>query len=147
MNYNLAQLNIARFKRPMEHPDNADFVASLDRVNATAESQPGFIWRFLGDSELESQTFGGADFAINMSVWSDLASLKQFVYENEVHLSVLRRRTEWFEKMEFHLVLWWVEVGLLPTLAEARQKLDVLRANGPTQDAFTFRESFDPKSA
>ena len=45
MNYQLAQLNIAKFKLPMEHPDNADFVNNLDRVNAIAESQPGFIWR------------------------------------------------------------------------------------------------------
>ena len=48
MDYQLAQLNIARFTKPAEHPDNADFVNNLDRVNAIAESQPGFVWRLIG---------------------------------------------------------------------------------------------------
>ena len=49
MKYQLAQLNIARFLKPTEHPDNADFVGNLDHVNAVAESQPGFVWRLVGD--------------------------------------------------------------------------------------------------
>ena len=43
--YELAQLNIARMKEPLESPTMADFVANLDRINALAESSPGFVWR------------------------------------------------------------------------------------------------------
>ena len=43
--YELAQLNIALMKEPLESPRMADFVANLDRVNALAESSPGFVWR------------------------------------------------------------------------------------------------------
>ena len=53
MNYHLAQLNIARFRLPMEHPINAPFIESLDHVNSTAEQQPGFIWRLTGDGKEE----------------------------------------------------------------------------------------------
>ena len=53
MNYQLAQLNIARFRLPMEHPINAPFIESLDHVNSTAEQQPGFIWRLTGDGKEE----------------------------------------------------------------------------------------------
>ena len=28
----------------------ADFVANLDRINALAESAPGFVWRFQTDA-------------------------------------------------------------------------------------------------
>jgi hypothetical protein len=43
--YELAQLNIALMKEPLESPRMADFVANLDRINALAESSPGFVWR------------------------------------------------------------------------------------------------------
>lgn len=43
MSYHLAEINIAKFRLSMDHPDNVDFVQSLDRVNAIAESQPGFV--------------------------------------------------------------------------------------------------------
>ena len=49
MKYHLAQLNIARFVKPADHPDNADFVNNLDRVNAVADAQPGFVWRLVGE--------------------------------------------------------------------------------------------------
>jgi len=41
----LAQLNIATMKEPLDSPGMADFVANLDRINALAESSPGFLWR------------------------------------------------------------------------------------------------------
>jgi len=43
--YELAQLNVARMKEPLESPTMADFVANLDRINALAEGSPGFVWR------------------------------------------------------------------------------------------------------
>ena len=52
-------------------------------------------------------------------------------------------RKEWFEKMrEAWFVLWWVPRGHRPTIAEAAAKLELLRAKGPTQDAFNFRRAF-----
>ena len=45
MEFELAQLNLARFRLPMEHPVNAPFVDNLDRVNAIAQAQPGFVYR------------------------------------------------------------------------------------------------------
>lgn len=144
MNYHLAQLNIARFRLPQDHPVNVDFVDNLDRVNAIAESQPGFVWRFTGDGNnaLDVHAFDDANVAINMSVWRDLESLAAFVYRNEDHLAIMRRRNEWFEKIKFHLVLWWIDADHTPSIDEAKQRLDRLTNNGPTQDAFTFRKPF-----
>ncbi len=144
MNYHLAQLNIARFMKPAEHPDNADFVNNLDRVNAIAELQPGFIWRLVGDGNdaLDIQAFDDPNIAVNMSVWTSMESLAAFVYRNEAHLAIMRRRREWFEKTKFHLVLWWVEAGHIPTLIEAKERLNALIADGPSERAFTFRKPY-----
>lgn len=43
--YQLAQLNIAAMREPLESPSMADFVANLERINALAERSPGFVWR------------------------------------------------------------------------------------------------------
>ena len=98
--YELAQLNIASMKEPLESPRMADFVANL-----------------------------------------------KYVYES-AHVEIMRRRKEWFERMrEAWVVLWWVPKGHRPTLSEAIAKLELLRAMGPSKDAFTFRRAFLPLDA
>jgi len=58
----------------------------------------------------------------------------------------LARRKDWFQPMrEAWTVLWWVPAGHRPDFAEAHAKLQQLRANGPTADAFTFKK-LQPRS-
>ena len=146
--YELAQLNIAVMKEPLDSPHMADFVANLDRINALAESSPGFVWRLqteegdatalrpLGDSTL-----------VNMSVWEDVAALNQYVYKT-AHVEIMRRRKEWFERMsEAHMVLWWVPQGHRPSVVQAVERLQLLRKHGPSADAFTFRHAVPPPDA
>ncbi len=142
--HHLAQLNIARFKLPQEHPHNAEFVASLDRVNAIAEAQPGFIWRLKGEGNdaMDLQAFDDPNVIVNMSVWADMEALGAFVYRNTAHREIMRRRREWFDKIEFHLVLWWIPEGHEPGVLEAKERLALLEASGPSRDAFTFRQPF-----
>ncbi len=144
MRYHLAQLNIARFLLPQDHPNNADFVNNLDRVNAVAEQQPGFVWRLVGEGNdaLDLQAFDDPSMAVNMSVWTDMDSLAAFVYRNAAHRDIMRRRREWFEHIEFYLVLWWIPEGHEPTLDEAKARLALLQAHGPHSDAFTFAQPF-----
>ncbi len=144
MAYHLAQLNIARFRRPQTDPVNADFINALERVNSTAEDQPGFVWRFTGegDNAIDVQAFEDPNIAINLSVWRDMETLAAFVYRSDDHRSIMRRRREWFDKLEFYLVLWFVEAGTVPTVEEAKARLAHLRTQGPSSRAFTFREPF-----
>lgn len=149
MKFQLAQFNVARFRLPQSHPDNAEFVNSLDRVNAIAETQPGFVWRFTGDGNdaLDVQAYDDPNVVVNLSVWTDLDALSAFVYKNREHIAIMRRRREWFARTQFNLVLWWIHAGHLPELSEARRKLDVLVTYGPSCDAFTFRNPFPPQGA
>ncbi len=40
--------------------------------------------------------------------------------------------------------MWWVPAGHIPSIEEAIERLDRLRREGPTSEAFTFRKAFDP---
>ena len=78
---------------------------------------------------------------VNMSVWEDLESLRDFVYRNGPHLDFMRRRRSWFHPMAVpYLVLWWVPAGHIPGLDEALSRLDLLRRDGPGPRAFTFHD-------
>lgn len=77
---------------------------------------------------------------INMSVWESLEALREFAYSQRAHLAVMRRRREWFERLPLYMVLWWIPAGHVPTVAEAEERLALLRAEGPSAGAVTFRE-------
>ena len=82
--YQLAQVNVGIIKGPMDSPVMADFAASLDRINALADSSPGFVWRLQteeGDAT-SIRPFENENLLINMSVWRDVASLNGYVSVN-----------------------------------------------------------------
>ncbi|HXV70852.1 MAG TPA: DUF3291 domain-containing protein [Acidimicrobiia bacterium] len=143
MGFHLAQCNVGRVLQPLEHEDMAEFVAALDPINAIAESSPGFVWR-LKDDDGQSSSYvdiPGSDdplLIINYSIWADLNSLKHFVNRTG-HVAYLRRRREWFEKLDVHTsVAWWVAIGAIPDVAEAYRRVLLLQEQGPTQEAFTL---------
>ena len=47
--YHLAQYNLARLLAPLDHPQVADFVANLHRINELGDRSPGFVWRLQTD--------------------------------------------------------------------------------------------------
>lgn len=143
--YHLAQINVGRFLYDRDDPANADFMNALDPVNAQADAAPGFVWRLVGDGNDATDLVpdeSDLQMLVNMSVWTDVEALTAYVYRNADHLAIMRRRKEWFEKVEVHQALWWVPVGHIPTVAEGMERVATLRATGPTADAFTFREPF-----
>jgi hypothetical protein len=141
--FELAQLNVARLLAAIDSPQLADFVAGLERVNALADSAPGFVWRLQDESgNATAVRPWGDDTIVNMSVWDSVESLRSYVFAAG-HVDVLRRRREWFVPMDTaHLVLWWVPAAHRPQLEEARERLELLERLGPTARAFTLRQSF-----
>jgi Domain of unknown function (DUF3291) len=143
--FHLAQINIGRFRLPVDHPANAEFMDALDAVNAIAEGSDGFIWRLVGDGNNATDVEVVADDPLllaNMSLWRDVASLGAFVYRQSDHLTYMRRRKTWFEPMDVFQALWWVPAGHIPTVAEGLEKIARIKADGPTPHAFTFRQPF-----
>ena len=104
--------NVARAVAPLDDARMADFVNLLDEVNRLAELSPGFVWRLQGPS-------GNA---------TDLE---------------FARRFEWFQRWDGPSVaLWWQPAGTLPTVDDAFRRLGVLAEQGPTPEAFTFKQRF-----
>jgi Domain of unknown function (DUF3291) len=143
--HQLAQVNISRLLAPIDAPETVDFVAALDPVNKRADSAPGFVWRLQTEegNATSVRAFDDPLVIVNLSVWESIEALEAFAYRDEGHRAVLRRRREWFERhVESHTTLWWIPAGTMPTVAEATSRLAELRANGPTQRAFTFKDRF-----
>lgn len=140
----LAQLNIAKAKYDLEAPEIKDFVDNLAPINKIAESSEGFIWRLEDESgdATSIQAFADPKMIVNMSVWANIDSLKDFMFRTH-HRDFLRRKSEWFEQLsKDSYVLWWIEDGHIPTLEEAISKLEFLRENGDTAQAFSFKSNF-----
>ena len=146
--YELAELNVAVMKEPLDSPSMADFVAALDRINALAEASPGYMWRLQTDEgDATALRPLGDSTLVNLSVWRDVQGLSDYVYKT-AHVEIMKRRKEWFETMkEAWVVLWWVPRGHRPEIGEAIARLERLRAEGPTEEAFTFRKAFPPPDA
>ncbi|NHF61421.1 DUF3291 domain-containing protein [Flavobacteriaceae bacterium TP-CH-4] len=148
MNHYLAQINISRFKAPLGDRSMKEFVDFLEPVNKLAEESEGFIWRLkdedgLPSSYLPSPFEDDGMMAMNMSVWENMDSFKNFVY-GTVHSYFLKNKKQWFEPIgKPYFVMWWVAKNEIPTIQEGKEKLDLYLKVGPSPQAFTFRELFD----
>ncbi len=146
MGFHLAQLNIARLLHPLDDPRIQEFVDGLDHINQLADHSPGFVWRLQSDSGnatgVHHPWTRDPFMLVNMSVWKTPEDLKQFVYRSG-HLEYYVKRSAWFEKpREAHYVLWWLPAGHVPSLDEARERLEHYRRHGASPNAFWFGQMF-----
>ncbi len=142
--YHLAQINIAQAKDSMDSETMKGFVDRLDEINALADKSPGFIWRLQSEegNATDIQAYDDPLIIVNMTVWQDIESLKNYVYKSD-HVELIRDRSAWFHKItNVHQVLWWVTAGHIPSVAEGQQKLSILQKHGPSPEAFTFAKPF-----
>jgi hypothetical protein len=142
----LAQVNVALMRHPLDHPDMRAFTDALASINRLAELSPGFVWRLPGAHEHAPVVVddGVAASVVNVSVWTDYASLHDFTYRS-AHGRFLRGRAAWFlPTPQPSTALWWVPVGARPGTDEALARLAHLRAHGPTPRAFGVRRRFEP---
>lgn len=142
--WRLAQINIATLLAPEGDPRVQPFFDALARINALAEAAPGFVWRLQGEGGDATDLQVTADplLIVNLSVWTDIEALFQFVYQS-AHTPVMARRREFFTRSErAHQALWWVPAGHVPSIEEGLARLWRLDRFGPTPQAFTFKARF-----
>jgi hypothetical protein len=137
----LAELNIGRLLAPTDDPRVAEFMGALDRINGLGKRMPGFVWMMEGSGapntgNTEAKISADPQLVTNLTVWEDVASLENFVW-NTVHRAFYERRAEWFEVYgDMHFVMWWVPAGHQPTLDEALARLKHLQSQGNSDHAF-----------
>lgn len=143
----LAQYNIIKLKDELNSPTIKEFKDFLAPVNLLAEESSGFIWRLKDESgtsatDLETPYEDKLIF-VNMSVWENYESLNQYTYKT-VHSYFLKSRKKWSNELEGHTaVMWYINKGHIPTIFEAKEKLDLLNQNGSGPDAFSMSEIYD----
>ena len=136
----LAQLNIGRFRFPTNDPRMAEFMNNLDRVNAIADRSEGFVWRLKDDSNNATaiRPFADPDMAVNLTVWASVEALEKFVWTT-VHSRFYSAKASWFEKMATpHFVMWTIPAGHIPSLEEAKARLEHLTTHGDCDHAFCW---------
>jgi hypothetical protein len=139
----LAQVNIGRVLGGPDDPRMADFYNNLARINALAERMPGFVWCLkdeTGDNAMSLHWPDDATMNVNMSVWESADDLGKFVFQT-VHRGIYARKHEFFEMpAKPTVVMWWVDAGHIPTIAEAKERLDHYIANGASDFAFGWAD-------
>lgn len=104
------------------------------------------MWRLQaeGGDATSLRVFDDEMIIVNMSVWESVDSLRAFVFSAD-HAAYLRRRSEWFERLEdASTALWWVVPGTTPTVVEATSRLEMVRTYGATSAAFTLSDVREP---
>jgi heme-degrading monooxygenase HmoA len=147
--YQLAQANVAYMLAAHDDPLLADYMCRLDEINQLADTSPGFVWRYMTDSrDPKQRELGDPRVLFNMSVWTSIDALHAYTYRT-VHSEVYAARKQWFvdEKSVIGghaLALWWIRQGERPSVAEAKQRLELITAQGPSPSAFSFKRRFPP---
>jgi hypothetical protein len=144
--FELAQVNVARLRGPLDSPGMAGFIAVVDPIGRLAQESPGFVWRLVtGEGHgVVTRTEQDESLVVNLSVWRSYADLHAFAYRS-VHGALVRRRADWFlPAPQPSTALWWVPAGHRPDADDALRHLAVLRRYGPTPRAFGLRRRFTP---
>ena len=147
--YQLAQANVAYALTSAEDPRMASYLARLDEMNQLADRSPGFVWRYLTDSRDPAQReFPDPLVLFNLSVWTSVEAVHAYTYRT-AHAEVYAGRRQWFEGAQavvggHALALWWVPAGERPTAAEAKARLQRITSDGPSAQAFNFKQRFPP---
>jgi heme-degrading monooxygenase HmoA len=147
--YHLAQANVAYALADHDDPRMAEYMARLDEMNQLADHSDGFVWRYLTDSRDAAQReFADRRVLFNMSVWVSIEALHAYTYRT-AHAEVYASRRQWFSETKavvggHALAMWWVREGELPTVADAKERMAAITAEGPSERAFTFKQRFPP---
>jgi hypothetical protein len=144
--FHIAQVNIGRIRAELNDPIMAGFVGRLEEINALADSSPGFVWRLQTNEGNATylRPFADERTLLNMSVWETVEALRQYVFQT-AHRELLRQRHAWFERFSgTYTALWWVPIGHIPGIDEAKRRIAHLDASGASQFAFNFNSIYMP---
>ncbi|RRS06644.1 DUF3291 domain-containing protein [Pseudoalteromonas sp. J010] len=111
---------------------------SLKQLNSLAESSPGFVCHIGEDCESVAATdlFGCTDVLVTLAVWRSERALREFM-SHSLCQKVFSRSTVFLDGSDpEHYVVWRLENDTLPTLHEAKARLDYLRRFGSSDYAF-----------
>ena len=147
--YHLAENNLAWMRYPFEDPRMTGMRDEIDRINRLGDRSPGFVWRFetpAGDAT-DVRVLDDPRILFNLTIWETVEDLRRYVYRTE-HVEFFRRRREWFlPPPNEPVALWWVPEGERPDVDEAMARIERLWRDGPSPEAFTLKQVYEPDGA
>jgi hypothetical protein len=64
------------------------------------------------------------------------------------HTLVMRQRRKWFERFRgAYTALWWIDAGHIPSVLEAKERLEHFETHGATPHSFSFATLFPAPAA
>ena len=92
----LAELNVGRLIAETDDPRVAEFMDALDQINGLGKRMPGFVWMMEGSGEpntgnTETKIDGDPRYVANLTVWENVETLENFVF-NTLHRRFYERR-------------------------------------------------------
>ncbi|WP_299047348.1 DUF3291 domain-containing protein [uncultured Tateyamaria sp.] len=158
--YMLVHLNVVRPVGAFSagHPNAQFFFGELPKVFAAAKADDGMFWHNHGarlpdgrygdmTDLLELRTTRTEDnfHILTMAGWRDVHALHRFAYREALHRNGMKTLRDWVDRSTgATMVMWWTERGTRVTLEDGWQRLQMLRADGPSTNAFTLQTRFDP---
>ena len=126
--FHIAQLNIGRARGAVDGPIMAEFMALLDPVNAVADASPGFVWRLQTEdgNATALRPYEDDRMIVNMSVWESIEDARGLRLPQRAR----RRHAPPARVVRADEALhgaWWVPAGAIPTVDEAKERLEHLR--------------------
>lgn len=95
--------------------------------------------------DLRSDDAANNPHIMTMAGWQSLKEMHEFTYRNPIHIEAMKRLRQWVDRTEGPtMVMWWAPAGTRVTLEEAWCRLQTLRRDGPSPDAFTLQSRFPP---
>jgi len=156
----LALYTFGIFAKPAEDPANDGFRDRNDPIFAVVDATLGLIARSGYDADpaplswgeqVQPRFFtdehGDVWSPATLSLWQDLEAVFAFTYFG-LHAEAMSRGRDWFREPAWPpLVLWWQAEEGYPQWAEGVRRHHLLHDHGPTPEAFTFAQAFDPSGA
>ncbi|WP_415404948.1 DUF3291 domain-containing protein [Tateyamaria sp. SN3-11] len=156
----LVHLNVVRPIGPFDisHPNAQYFFGQLPKVFAQAREDDGMYWHNHGARtadgqylEMDGLIAHRSDrtednlFILTMAGWRDVAAMHRFAYREPLHRDGMKALRDWVDRSQgATMVLWWAKRGTRVSLDEAWERLQMLRENGVSEQAFTLQERFPP---
>ena len=159
----LVHLNVVRPIGPFTaaHPNAVYFFEQLPKVFALAKADGDMFWHNHGARSPDGRYLEMADILVQntsateenlhimtMAGWRDVPAMHRFTYRKPLHRDGMKTLRDWVDRSQGPtMVMWWAKRGTRIALAEAWEKIQRLRNQGPSPEAFTLQQRFDAPDA
>ncbi|PSR20244.1 MAG: hypothetical protein C7B45_15785 [Sulfobacillus acidophilus] len=131
---------------PLDSPGNQAFWAQAEKIWTELDGVPGFLGQIPFDPldvNVPLHVRPYRDRAVcTLSLWQDAQALLTFAYRGNAHAQALRKRKDYFIRIQPNHVVWYTNGAVNPTYAQGARRMDYLVQNGPTPYAFTLHHLF-----